>query len=165
MKSAKRLLAGLLCCTAILAGCSAPEEQKVTCQELTLILPVAYEDLSGESYAEGFSLIYGTRTEAVLVSYETIAALDAYIPASQPDSYAYAKLLAPLVGAQEAPVKAEDFAYFTYEAVVEDTEITYLCGIFQSSDKYWTVMFYCASAEFSARKANFMGFLEAVVVD
>lgn len=158
-----KLLSFLLALCLILCSCNAPQmEQTVTCGELVLTLPASYLDLSDQAYAKTFPLVYGFENEAVLALSESRLPLEEYYPDINAEKYAM--LFVETNGITSEVGKLGELVTFTYTANAEETELTYLCGVFMSKENFWCVQFYCPTAEFADNQAKFMGYLQKIQV-
>ena len=158
-----RVLCAALVLCGLLCGCETPQKlQSVTCDELTLSLPASYVDLSDKDYAKGFSLVYGFENEAVLAISESLSPLNEYYPDINAEKYAM--LFVETNGLSSQVGKLGELVTFTYTADVNETELTYLCGVYMSDKNFWCVQFYCPTPDFAENEQRFMGYLQKIQV-
>ncbi|MBR4109466.1 MAG: hypothetical protein IKK41_04030 [Oscillospiraceae bacterium] len=163
MPRSLRVLCAVLALCLLLGGCDAlQKKQTVTCGELVLTLPASYVDLSDQDYAAGFSFVYGFENEAVLAISESRAALEAYYPDINAEKYAM--LFVETNGLDSQVGKLGELVTFTYTANAEETELSYLCGVFMSGENFWCVQFYCPTEAFGNNQAEFMDYLQKIQV-
>ena len=144
----KRLLCALLC-LFLLCGC-ASKEQRITCGELSLTLPSHFRDLSAQPYAEDVELLYGAGDVCISATCESKPALVALIP--QIDAQMYAQLFLQSNALPGVVETADGIPCFTYSVGSGDTQITYLCGVFESESCFWLVQAYCPDAHFAENR-------------
>ena len=163
MPKSVRVLCAVLALCLLFCGCDAlQKKQTVACGELVLTLPARYVDLSDQDYAAGFSLVYGIENEAVLAISESRAALEAYYPDINAEKYA---MLFVETNSLDSEVgKLGELVTFTYTANADETQLSYLCGVYMSGENFWCVQFYCPTEEFGDHQAEFMGCLQKIQV-
>lgn len=163
MTKVVKVLCAVLALCLLFCGCEAmKKEQAVTCGELSLLLPASYVDLSDQDYAAGFSFVYGFENEAVLAIKESRAALEAYYPHINGEKYA--QLFVETNNLVSQVGKAGNLVTFTYTATADNTDLTYLCGVFMSSENFWCVQFYCPTENFADNRQKFMDCLQRIQV-
>ena len=163
MRTSARVLCAILALCLLFSGCSGePREKNVTCGELVLTLPASYVDLSDQDYASGFSFVYGQGDEAVLAISENRAALENYYPEINAEKYAMLFVETNQYDSQVG--KLGELVTFTHTQTVENTSLTYLCGVFMSEENFWCVQFYCPTEKFAENQAEFMGYLQKIQV-
>lgn len=147
----------------LFCSCSTVEQvQTVSCGELILTLPASYMDLSDQDYATGFSCVYGFENEAVLALSESRASLEEYYPDMNAEQYAIRLVEVNQYDCQVG--KLGDLVTFTYNASTQDTDITYLCGVYMAKENFWCVQFYCPTEEFEDNQEKFMDYLQKIQV-
>ena len=158
-----KVLCAVLALCLLLCGCQTSEKvQTVTCGELTLTLPASYMDLSDQDYAKGFAMVYGFENEAVLAISESLSPLNEYYPDINAEKYAM--LFVETNGLSSQVGKLGELVTFTYTADVNETELTYLCGVYMSEENFWCVQFYCPTPDFENNQARFMEYLQKIQV-
>ena len=158
-----KVLCAILALSLLLSGCAGLEkEQTVSCGELILSLPASYMDLSDQEYAAGFSCVYGFETEAVLAFSESRKSLEEYYPDINAEKYAMRLVEVNEYDCQVG--KLGELVTFTYTTAAEETDLTYLCGVFMAKENFWCVQFYCPSEDFEDNQDKFMGYLQKIQV-
>ena len=163
MTKSVKILCAILSLCLLLCGCDAiTQVQTVSCEELTLSLPATYQNLGDKEYAAGFPLLYGFEDEAVLAINESREALAPYYP--EIDAEAYAMLFVESNDLSCQVGKLGELVTFTYSKTAENTDLTYLCGVFMSDANFWCVQFYCPTEAFPDNEAKFMSYLQKIQV-
>ena len=162
----RKLLSYFLICAvvlSILCGCSqATPPQTITKDELSITLPGSFQDLSHEDFAQGMEFLYGSSNVSVMSTKEDRAALQAVLP--DLTAKEYAALLIESNGLSATAEERDGLITFRYSATTENTELTYLCGVFTSEAAFWTVQAYCPTADFSKNEAVMLEILKSVAI-
>lgn len=155
--------AAVLLLSALFTGCSGGEKEKTfTCGELSITLPAAYEDLSGQEYAADYDFLYGSSSKAVLGFTQSRASLEEKIPGIT--AKLYAQMFMEAVQLPGTVTEQDGLVTFTYTANASGTEVTYLCSAFMSQTNFWIVQFYCPSIDYGKNEADFLRYLRSVTV-
>lgn len=163
MKRFFRILAAVLLAVTVLTGCTGLLEDKtITCNELSVTLPGIYVDLSEQDYAADFDFLYGFNDEAVLGFKQDRASLEASMPGITAKDYA--ELFVDAAELNSTVTEQEGLITFTYTAIADNVEFTYLCGAFMSDTNFWIVQFYCPTEDYTDKEADFLGYLKTVQV-
>lgn len=157
----------LLLAVCLLAGCSdalnkVVPPQEITVEDLTLSLPGYFINWSKEDWAAGFPFVYGFDSSAVLGVKESVSTLEASL--SEVSARKYADLFLEYNGLDSTVSEADGLITFSYTANAQETEITYLCGVFKGSTHFWVIQCYCASADYGKFQADFLQILKSVRV-
>ena len=161
MKRLFSLMSAVLIALSVLAGCQKPvKDQTVVCQDLTLTLPGNYVNQINEPFAEDLDLLYSHGTEAVLAFKQERAALETVFPELNAESFA--EMFIQKAGLEIAVELHDDLVTFTYTAEADGTGVTYLTGVYMTEKNFWVVQFYCPSADFSGRQADFLRYLSKI---
>ena len=154
----KRCTAVCLLVILFLFGCSAPKDSQVSCKDLTLTLPEAYLDLSGEPYAEDTDFLYGRDQLIVLGLGEKKSDLDIYTL----DAYTAQVLNG---NALACALETVGNSYrFTYEAPVGDTRYSYVTGTYESPEYFWVVQCYCPTQYLETYRQEISAILDSVKI-
>ena len=113
MKTQIRLIALLAVLCLIFCGC-AKEDQVVTVQELTITVPGDYIDCSMEDYAASYTMVYGSKTGAVMALKELRSTFAEYGMENM-SVMDYAELLKEGYQLDTALVESNGMLSFTFE--------------------------------------------------
>ena len=150
----------LLLISVLLIGCgSAPAEQEIVCNDLTLVLPATFADFSENGVKEGLAFNYADVDVGVCGSFEGKSYLVQYIPDITPEKYAELFLQTNSMASQVEVV--DTIPRFTYNAA----GYTYLCGVFESDENFWVVQAYCKQDDYSAHEADMWNYICSVSVE
>ena len=151
------LVVGLLC------GCSnLIESQTITEGELSITLPGTFLDLSEQAPVAGIEFLYGFGETAVLAIKEDKAMLLELVPGM--DAMQYAQLFVESNALTGTVEEVDGIPSFTYTAASGGTQITYLCGVFESSTHFWVVQAYCDSQDFADNQQALWSYLASVTI-
>ena len=151
-----RLLALLAVMCLIFCGC-AVEDQTVTVEELTLTIPGDDVDCSKESYAAGYSLVYGSEECAVMALEEPYAIFEEY-GFTDMTVNDYVQLLQEGYQLNIVTDETSDLVRFTFES----DNNTYLAGVYASEDSFWMIQAGCPTENFKKQEKTFNGILDSV---
>lgn len=150
----------LLLTAALLWGCSsAPKEQEVVCNELTLTLPASFTDFSQDGYAEGLAFNYADVDMGICGSFEEKTYLEQYIPDITAEKYTQLFLQ---TNNMDAIVDIKDgIPCFTYSV----SGYTYLCGVFESDAGFWVIQAYCPAEDYESGADDMWRYIQSVTVN
>ncbi len=140
--------AGILCLIlvlSLLAGCT-DLTKTVTCQELSLEVPMTFLDLSGQEYAQDVNLLYGFGNVVVAAVRDDRAELESYI--EDLDLEGYGELVVELNELDSGLIQKDGLWTFSYEADSDGEMFTYVATVYESDVSFWTVQGYCPTAEY-----------------
>lgn len=146
-------------CLLLFVGCAA-KDNYITCDDIRLLLPESYVNLSDEAYAEDFDFLYGIGSEAVLGFKYDRATLETRFPGISAKEYAQKFVDAAHLSCEVT--EQDGLVTFSYAETSDGAEITYLSAIFMTQKNVWVVQFYCPTAEYDQKQATFMNLLHAV---
>lgn len=156
MKTQIRLIALLAVLCLIFCGC-AKEDQVVTVQELTITVPGDYIDCSMEDYAASYTMVYGSKTGAVMALKELRSTFAEYGMENM-SVMEYAELLKEGYQLDTALVESNGMVSFTFE----NQGNTYLAGAFATEDAFWLIQAGCPSGNFNSQKETLQKILNSV---
>ena len=158
-RTGKRLLI-LVLTACLLCGCSsAPQEQKVVCNGLTLTLPASFTDFSQDGYEEGLAFNYADVDMGICGSFEEKTYLEQYIPDISAEKYAQLFLQTNHV---DAAVEDKD-GIPTFRYIVDG--YTYLCGVFQAETGFWVIQAYCPEEDYESGADDMWRYIQSVTVN
>ena len=152
------LLALAFLCTAF-AGCSIGKSSATyTHDDLSIVLPADFMDLSAEDFAAELDFVYGLDPIAVNGLRETKSTFTAY--ALDIDLERYGQLLISSNNVNAKLEQRDDILYFTYAS----DNFTYVVTLWETEEAFWMVQAYCPTEEYNSIKADIWDILESVTV-
>ena len=142
----RRFLPLLLALTILLLSACGAKTQ--TYGDLRIQLPGEFVDLSGESFAADFDFLYQGQGVAVAGIRESRLAVEtAYGPL---DAQKYAALSMKLHGIAGEPSLKDGIWHFSYSALSNTQQVTYLCAVYETAENLWLVQAYCPAEHYDA---------------
>ena len=162
----KKILCVLLMLCLCLGLCACGQEAAApvshTYEDLTIILPADFIDLSEEAYAAGLAFLQGLDPIAINGIREEKAVFESY--GLEMDLARYAKLVTMSNNLGVQPVEKEGILTFSYEATTGGVSYTYVVTMWETEKAFWTVQAYCPTADYSKVKNQMWDILTSVQV-
>ena len=149
----KRLFALVLVAFLLLTGCS-PSTKDFTSQGLTLTLPSAFEDLSGEQFGKDATFLYGYGDRFLLGIKEDKSEIYQHYP--DISLLLFGTVVIQAHGLSCKLTQKDGFYCFQYTA----DGISYLAVVLESDDAFWTVQAYCPEDKFSELQNSLWTYLK-----
>lgn len=153
-----------LCLCLGLWGCSKEQTASVshTYEDLTILLPADFIDLSDEAYASDLTFFQGLNPITVNGLREEKSVFANY--GLELDLQRYANLVILGNDLSIQPQEKDSILTFTYEATVEGVSYTYVVTLWETPEAFWTVQAYCPTADYSEVKNQMWDILTSVHV-
>lgn len=163
MKKLLALLCACLCVMGLACGCSASAKEFDTGAGMTITLPGSFKEQDA-SQANGATAYYLSNTAGVVALKEDFTTLeDAGLSSDMTlDEYGQTVIDANSLTAQLQ--EADGIKYFVYENSVDDQDFTYYATVFEGSDAFWLIQFFCETKNYDQLQSNFLEWAKTVKV-
>ena len=160
----KLLVIATLACAMLLCACSASPKTFIK-DGMSITLTNKFS----ESTQEGFTVVYASMTEGVMVTKESFDSLAAVNITADSTLTDYANIVISANSLTNIEVKtASDnkVTYFTYESTVDGVSYSYVATVFKGTNAFWLIQFSSTTENFNAEMQNtFLGYAASVTVE
>ncbi|MBB5265851.1 hypothetical protein HNP82_003002 [Catenibacillus scindens] len=163
MKRLLALLCACLCVIGIVSGCSASAKEFDTGVGMTMTLPGSFKEQDA-SQANGATAYYLSNTAGVVALKEDFSTLEnAGLSADMTlDEYGQTVIDANSLSVQLQ--EADGIKYFVYENSVDSQDFTYYATVFEGSDAFWLIQFFCETKNYDQLQSDFLEWAKTVKV-
>ena len=161
----KRFIAFVCALTMIMAlaaGCGAPEKSFDTGAGMTIMLPGNFQEENDVD--TGATACYMSNNAGVIILKETFSDLEAAGFSSDMTLDEYGQVVIDANSLTTDLQEADGIKYFTYENGSEGQDFTYYATIFEGSDAFWLVQFFCMSEDYEGLQSDFQEWAKTIKI-
>ncbi len=158
--------AALVCAMAVImglaAGCSIQEKVFDTGAGLTITLPGNFQEENDAS--TGATACYMTNNAGVLILKDTFEDLEDAGFSSDMTLDEYGQIVIEANSLTMDLQEADGIKYFTYEDGDEGQQLTHYATVFEGSDAFWLVQFFCLSDQYENLQSDFQEWAKTIQI-
>ena len=162
MKRFVAFVCAMVMIMSVAAGCSTPEKVFDTGAGLTITLPGNFQEENDVS--TGATACYVTNSAGVLILKETFEDLEAAGFSADMTLDEYGKVVIEANSLTTDLQEADGIKYFTYENGDEGQKFTYYATVFEGSDAFWLVQFFCLSDQYENLQSDFQEWAKTIQI-